>query len=53
MVVKNTSVNIEEADLNALKALKKRTGASVNAQVQIAIREYLESRKKMGLLNAK
>jgi hypothetical protein len=51
MVLMNTSVNIEESDLSALKVLKKNTGATISAQIQIAIREYLESRKKMGLLD--
>ena len=51
MVLMNTSVNIEESDLNALKVLKKKTGATISAQIQIAVREYLESRKKMGLLD--
>jgi hypothetical protein len=52
MALKNTSVNIEESDLAILKNLKKRTGASISAQIQIAIHEYIESRRKMGLLSA-
>jgi hypothetical protein len=50
MVTKNTSVEIELSDLEALKLLKKRTGASITAQVKIAIQEYVDSRRKMGLL---
>ena len=48
-MLKTTSVQIEEANLSALRELKKRTGGSISAQVQIAIQEYIDSRHKMGL----
>jgi hypothetical protein len=53
MTRKNTSVDIEMSDLAVLKALKKKIGASISAQVQIAIHEYVDSRRKMGLLDEK
>lgn len=48
---KNTSIEVEQSDLDALKAIKKKTGASISAQAQIAIHEYVDSRRKMGLLD--
>ena len=53
MVLKNTSVELEASDIAALKALQKKTGASISAQVRLAVIEYIESRRKLGLLEEK
>jgi hypothetical protein len=50
MAQKFTSVNLDEEDVAILKAMRHTTGATVNAQINIAVKEYILSRKKMGLV---
>ena len=50
MALKYTSVNLDEDDVAILKAMRHTIGATVNAQINIAVKEYIANRRKAGLV---